>query len=74
MAKFHLTSRNTGEQCDWCRQNVGKPGIDWDWAIKEWLSDIDYSTVEITIHDPEKAALFRLTWADPDDGVVVVEL
>jgi len=42
----------------WMEKNIGRQGIDWDWALHSVVGN----TIEITFIRSDDAILFELTW------------
>ena len=67
---FHETE-NTGEKCEWCRENIGCDGKGWEWALKQGKSYMDTkgnvlkyepTSVFITIENELDATAYKLRW------------
>ena len=70
MHRFHLT-RNTGEKCTWCRENIGPDGKGWRWEVCEnnpYDPDFGYNRTNINVYieNDDDAAAFKLAW-EPED-------
>lgn len=64
MYRFYLT-KNSGEKCGWCRDNIGKDGDGWRWDLDQGFSTPDgyrRTNVILYINSAMDAMAFKLRW------------
>lgn len=67
--KFYATE-DTGNKCQWCRNNIGKDGFGWTWELDQGRTVIDScgyqkhipTNVIIYIDEKTDAMAFKLRW------------